>query len=302
MKQLDTYLANSGIFHEKTIPYNSESNGKAERANRILLERARSLLYESELPLNFWAEAINCSTQVSNVTPRKGKEKIPLEIWTGRKPKLNYLKKFGCVAYFHVPKVMRNKFEVPGKRGIMLGYARERKGYRIYDIKSRKIIEERSVKFNESLKGSTYLGKTKAETWDINSLLETSPAACEINQKTKSEISSLEIPDESAEDENSDSSILYHSRTSRQTDAAIGDENETPDVESSSNNIVNQIPVRRSERLKSKMSANVVYNIPNTYLEAKNSADWKNWERAMKNELDSLNKHEVWEILSSFNV
>ncbi|GBM10056.1 Retrovirus-related Pol polyprotein from transposon TNT 1-94 [Araneus ventricosus] len=74
-EQLDSYLANSGIFHEKTISYNSESNGKAERANRILLERARSLLYESELPLKFWAEAINFSTQVSNVTPREGKEK-----------------------------------------------------------------------------------------------------------------------------------------------------------------------------------------------------------------------------------
>ncbi|GFV05837.1 retrovirus-related Pol polyprotein from transposon TNT 1-94 [Trichonephila clavipes] len=102
-----TYLANSGIFHEKTIPYNSESNGKAERVNRVLLERARSLLYESKLPLKFWAEAINCSTQVSNVTPQKGKEKIPLEISTGR-------------------------------RGIMLGYARERRGYRIYDIKNQK--------------------------------------------------------------------------------------------------------------------------------------------------------------------
>ncbi|GFT37379.1 retrovirus-related Pol polyprotein from transposon TNT 1-94 [Trichonephila clavipes] len=126
-EQLDTYLANSGIFHEKTIPYNSESNGKAERANRVLLERDRSLLYESKLPLKFWAEAINCSTQVSNVTPRKGKEKIPLEIWTDKKPKLNYLKKFGCLAYFHVPKVLRNKFEVPGRRGIMLGYDRERR-------------------------------------------------------------------------------------------------------------------------------------------------------------------------------
>ncbi|GFW49931.1 retrovirus-related Pol polyprotein from transposon TNT 1-94 [Trichonephila clavipes] len=45
-EQLDTYLANSGIFHEETIPYNSESNDKAERANRVLLERARPLLYE----------------------------------------------------------------------------------------------------------------------------------------------------------------------------------------------------------------------------------------------------------------
>ncbi|GFV17875.1 retrovirus-related Pol polyprotein from transposon TNT 1-94 [Trichonephila clavipes] len=48
------------------------------RANRVLLERARSLLYESKLPLKFWAEAINCSTQVSNVTPRKGKKKNPI--------------------------------------------------------------------------------------------------------------------------------------------------------------------------------------------------------------------------------
>ncbi|GFT91643.1 retrovirus-related Pol polyprotein from transposon TNT 1-94 [Trichonephila clavipes] len=73
--QLDTYLANSGIFHEKTIPYNSESNGKAERANRVLLERARSLFSESKLPLKFWAEAINCNTQVSNITLKKGKKK-----------------------------------------------------------------------------------------------------------------------------------------------------------------------------------------------------------------------------------
>ncbi|KAF8795243.1 hypothetical protein HNY73_003115 [Argiope bruennichi] len=160
---------------------------------------------------------------------------------------------------------MRNKFEVTGRRGIILGYARERKGYRIYDNKSRKIIEERSVKFNESLKGCTYLGKMKAETWNIMSMLETSPAICEINQKTKSEISSLEIPAESAEDENSDSSFLYDSRSSCQRDA-MGDENETPDVESSSNIDVNQIPLRRSERLKSEqMSANVVHNIPNTF-------------------------------------
>ncbi|GFV93081.1 retrovirus-related Pol polyprotein from transposon TNT 1-94 [Trichonephila clavipes] len=167
------------------IWHNSESNGKAERANRVLLERARSLLYESKLPLKFWAEAINCSTQVSNVTPRKGKEKIPLEIWTGNKPKLNYLKKFGCVAYFHVSKVLRNKFEVPERRGIMLGYARERRGYRIYDIKNQKVIEERSVKFNEYLKGSNYLGEIENETWDIDSFFEVSPERNEINQNTE---------------------------------------------------------------------------------------------------------------------
>ncbi|GFS59818.1 retrovirus-related Pol polyprotein from transposon TNT 1-94 [Trichonephila clavipes] len=189
-EQLDTYLANSGIFYEKTIPYNSESNGKAERANRVLLERAnrvlleraRSLLYESKLPLKFWAEAINCSTQVSNVIPRKGKEKIPLEIWTGR-------------------------------RGIMLGYARERRGYRIYDIK------------NQKTTSSPRTGRIQIPVLELN-------------------------------------------------------------------DVQNQIPVRRSERLKSKlMSVHMVNNVPNSYFEAENSANWKKWKLAMENELDSLDKH-----------
>ncbi|GBM97118.1 Retrovirus-related Pol polyprotein from transposon TNT 1-94 [Araneus ventricosus] len=277
-EQLDTYLANSGIFHEKTIPYNSESNGKAERANRILLERARSLLYESELLLKFWAEAINFSTRVSNVTPRKGKEKIPLETWIGKKPKLNYLK-FSCVAYFHVPKVMRNKFDVPRRRGIMLGYAGDRRGYRIYDIKNRKIIEERSIKFNESLKGSTYLGKTKVETWNIDSLFESTQNINEFGHKTK--VNHLEISAEPAANEKN-YSIPFG--TPDDATNTVGGEIETPVDQM--NNDVNQIPVRRSAS-----------NVPNSYLEAKNSADWQNWEFAIKNELDSLNKHQVWTIV-----
>ncbi|GFT09028.1 retrovirus-related Pol polyprotein from transposon TNT 1-94 [Trichonephila clavipes] len=290
-EQLDTYLANSGIFHEKTIPYNSESNGKSERANRVLLERARSLLYESKLPLKFWADAINCSTQVSNVTPRKGKEKIPLEIWTGNKPKLNYLKRFGCVAYFHVPKVLRNKFEVPGRRGIMLGYARERRGYRIYDIKNQKVIEERSVKFNEYLKGSNYLGEIENETWDIDSFFEVSPERNEINQNTENGVLyNFDINNGPGAIENVNLIPLQTTSSPRTGRIQI------PVLEL--NDVQNQIPVRRSERLKSKlMSVDLVNNVPNSYFEAENSANWKNWKLAMENELDSLEKHKVWEIV-----
>ncbi|GBM62170.1 Retrovirus-related Pol polyprotein from transposon TNT 1-94 [Araneus ventricosus] len=176
----------------------NESNGKAERANRILLERARSLLYGSELPLKFWAEAINFSTQVSNVTPRKGKEKIPLETWI-----------------------------------------------------------------------------------DIN----------EFDRKTK--VNHLEISAEPVANENN-YSIPFE--TPDDATNTVSDEIETPGDQM--NNGVNQIPVRRSERLKAKqMSTNLACNVPNSYLGAKNSADWQNWEFAMKNELDSLNKHKVWEIV-----
>ncbi|GFW38485.1 retrovirus-related Pol polyprotein from transposon TNT 1-94 [Trichonephila clavipes] len=245
---------------KKTIPYNSESNGKAERANRVLLERARSLLYESKLPLKFWAEAINCSTQVSNVTPRKGKEKIPLEIWTGR-------------------------------REIMLGYARERRGYRIYDIKNQKVIEERSVKFNEYLKGSNYLGEIENETWDIDSFFDVSPERNEINQNTENGVLyNFDINNGPGAIEN-DNSIPLQTTSSPRTGRI-----QIPVLEL--NDVQNQIPVRRSERLKSKlMSVHLVNNVPNSHFEAENSANWKNWKLAMENELDSLDKHKVWEIV-----
>ncbi|GFS83707.1 hypothetical protein TNCV_610551 [Trichonephila clavipes] len=42
------------------------------------------------------------------------------------------------------------------------------------------------------------------------------------------------------------------------------------------NDVQNQIPVRRSERLKSKlMSVHLVNNVSNSYFEAENSANWK---------------------------
>ncbi|GFT35783.1 retrovirus-related Pol polyprotein from transposon TNT 1-94 [Trichonephila clavipes] len=173
----------------------------------------------------------------------------------------------------------------------MLGYARERRGYRIYDIKNQKVIEERSVKFNEYLKGSNYLGEIENETWDIDSFFEVSPVRNEINQNTENGVLyNFDINNGPGAIEN-DNSIPLQTTSSPRTGRI-----EIPVLEL--NDVQNQIPVRRSERLKSKlMSVHLVNNVPNSYFEAENSANWKNWKLAMENELDSLNKHKVWEIV-----
>ncbi|GFV84826.1 hypothetical protein TNCV_4298081 [Trichonephila clavipes] len=72
----------------------------------------------------------------------------------------------------------------------MLGYARGRRGYRIYDIKNQKVTEERSVKFNESLEDSNYVGEIENDTWDIDSFFKVSPERSEINQNTENVVSS----------------------------------------------------------------------------------------------------------------
>ncbi|GFS57271.1 retrovirus-related Pol polyprotein from transposon TNT 1-94 [Trichonephila clavipes] len=175
----------------------------------------------------------------------------------------------------------------------MLGYARERRGYRIYDIKNQKVIEERSVKFNEYLKSSNYLGEIQNETWDIDSFFEVSPERNEINQNTENGVLyNFDINNGPGAIENDNSIPLQTTSSSRTGRIQI------PVLEL--NDVQNQIPVRRSERLKSKlMSVHLVNNVPNSYFEAENSANWKNWKLAMENELDSLDKHKVWEIVQN---
>ncbi|GFW05942.1 retrovirus-related Pol polyprotein from transposon TNT 1-94 [Trichonephila clavipes] len=127
--------------------------------------------------------------------------------------------------------------------------------------------------------------------WDIDLFFEVSPERNEINQNTENGVlSDFDINNGHVAIEN-DNSIPLQTTSSPQTGRI-----QIPVLEL--NNVQNQIPVRRSERLKSKlMSVHLVNNVPNSYFEAKNSANWQNWKLAMENELDSLDKHKFWEIV-----
>ena len=63
------WLAKKGIHHELTSAYSPESNGKAERLNRTLLDMARTMLLSvPHLPKkkHMWAEAVNASCFLRN--------------------------------------------------------------------------------------------------------------------------------------------------------------------------------------------------------------------------------------------
>ncbi|EGI65265.1 Retrovirus-related Pol polyprotein from transposon TNT 1-94, partial [Acromyrmex echinatior] len=83
-------------------------------------------------------EAIATASHITNLIPRKGKKNIPFELFFGHKFSLEHLKVFGCVAFFYVLKQHRDKLEPRSETGIMVGYARSRSGYRIYDIKNQR--------------------------------------------------------------------------------------------------------------------------------------------------------------------
>lgn len=60
-----------GIQHQLTATYSPQQNGKAERINRSLVEKATCLLIESKLDKCFWAEAVSTASYFINRTPCK---------------------------------------------------------------------------------------------------------------------------------------------------------------------------------------------------------------------------------------
>ena len=60
------YCTAQGIRMEKTIPRTPQQNGVAERMNRTLNERARSMRLHVGLPKNFWVDAVSTEAYLIN--------------------------------------------------------------------------------------------------------------------------------------------------------------------------------------------------------------------------------------------
>ena len=82
-EQFKTYSLDAGILQEKTIPERPQQNGLAERCNRTLLEMARCLLTDSELPKMMWGAAIHHAARIRNLVVRRGEERYPAELMRG---------------------------------------------------------------------------------------------------------------------------------------------------------------------------------------------------------------------------
>ena len=67
------------------------------------------------------------------------------EAWSGHKPKVSFLRFFGCIAYSHIPKEHRKKFDDKSEKCISIGYDNVTKGYKLYNPKTEKLSVSRDV-------------------------------------------------------------------------------------------------------------------------------------------------------------
>ena len=124
------HLKQCGIVSQLTPHGTPQRNGVSEHCNRTLLDMVRSMMSLTVLPLLFWGYALETAAFMLNRAPSKSVEMTPYEPWFRNKPKLSFLKVWGCDAY--VKRLQPDKLEPKSEKCVFIGYPKETIGYTFY--------------------------------------------------------------------------------------------------------------------------------------------------------------------------
>nr|GEZ57764.1 hypothetical protein [Tanacetum cinerariifolium] len=138
----DDYFGGQPSATVENVPPSQEPQ-VLERRNRTLVEAARTMLIFSRAPLLLWAEVIAtaCFIQNRSIIHRRF-NKITYELINSRKLDISFLHVFGALFY---PKNDRDDI---GKL-FFIGYSADSCAYRIYNHRTKKIMETMNVSFDE---------------------------------------------------------------------------------------------------------------------------------------------------------
>lgn len=274
-KTFKEYLDKEGIIHECTAPYTPEQNGRAERELRTIVESARSMLYARDVPLELWAEAVNCAVYILNRTSSsQTPNKTPFELWNGMKPQLGHVKVFGSTGYVHIPDQLRTKLDKKSEKMILVGY--DNTNYKMYNINTKRVKVSRNVIFDEN--------QVPDIRRNISQILVLDEETCDSERSQESDTISEEDVTvvEGSSTENEDSMQSCNSE-----DPSYEPSRELDDTE------VCHVNLR--PRGNRNLEANLVeLSLPQTYEEAIKSSHKKEWSNAIQEELAALEENKTW--------
>lgn len=287
-QNMNLVFENAGIRHQITVPYTPQQNGLAERMNRTLVEKARCLLFDADLPKRFWAEAINTAAYLINRSIASGLNgQTPEEVWSSKKPDLSHLRVFGSDAMVMVPKQKRRKWDSKSNKLKFVGYCEDTKGYRLIDVKTGKITISRDVVFFEKCQESVQLPLDEKPN-------SSSSVKNSVRELSRSSIANFDSSDSCL----SDKKILNENKD----DLGYTDEN-TLDIQGNGLQTLRRSErtpkLRNFEEYVTYFSTNSeVSNDPITVTEAMNQNNAVEWKNAMKDELKSLEENNTWELVN----
>ncbi|KMQ87289.1 integrase core domain protein [Lasius niger] len=268
------YLKSRGICMENSAPYTPEQNGKAERENRTIMESARTMIKQRNLPKALWAEAVNTAVYILNrTTHSKNLKQTPFEIWHGKKPDLSHVRVFGSVAYMHVPQQMRKKLDAKAKRLMLVGYENDSTNYRLFDRDKRSVTISRHVTFHEQTEE-----ESPSSNYSDDGLV----------RLPKIERAMEETCDEENDPERVDN---------EQNEFGNSEEEEQATAPRPVEDKRGVLRDRASIKPPKRYEINISEYTPLTFREAVNGSESEQWTRAIREELEAHDQNKTWSVV-----
>nr|GEU85560.1 hypothetical protein [Tanacetum cinerariifolium] len=147
---LRDYYEEVGISHETSVACSPQQNGVIERRNRTLIEVAHTMLIYAQALLFLWAEAVEtaCFTQNRSIIHLRHR-KTPYELLHSKLHDLSFFHVFGALCYPTNDNENLGKLQAKADIEIFIAYAPTKKAFRIYNRRTRRIVETIHVDFDE---------------------------------------------------------------------------------------------------------------------------------------------------------
>ncbi|XP_015960841.1 uncharacterized protein LOC107484813 [Arachis duranensis] len=144
------FLQEKGVLHHFSCPYRPQQNAVVERKHQHLLNVARALYFQSQVPITFLGECVSTAAFLINRTPSSLlKMKSPFELLFEKSPNYKAMKIFGCLAYATTNTSSRLKFDPRADTTVFFGYPFGYKGYKLYNLRTKQFLISMDVIFHE---------------------------------------------------------------------------------------------------------------------------------------------------------
>ncbi|KNZ59388.1 hypothetical protein VP01_1742g3 [Puccinia sorghi] len=290
--RLVRFLNENHIQRLRTEPYHPEHNGRAERANRTIVESIRATLESSRIPKRFWHEVLKSCCLGLNQLPKKGQNSSPWEIIHEKPFPLNLLRPIGTPAVvLNMTRIKGRKFDSKGEEGRLIGFNVPLRSYRIITLAG-KVIESKHVRFLKSQDAVPYLV--------LDDDLEFSPEEARISED-QTVPASEPSPASDHREINSDREELVDAQEEDSTDESDNEiENQLIRRDPTPPPLQQPTTTTRVLRDRSQIKPPTRYGFhhyyePNTFESAIRCNDAKYWKQAIEKEVNSIEDHEVWE-------
>ena len=312
------YLEDHGIHHQETTAYTPQQNGVAERMNRTLINLVRSMLHHKDIGKEFWAEALDTAVYVRNRVTSRGlpPNTTPHHLWHDEKPDISHLRVFGSKCWYIIPKENLKKLDCRASEAMLLGYAKSKKAYKLWDTSANKVVLSRDVLFDE-LESSD---ETTSISFDNNRKVKFKELTDII---TDSELSGNQDEDS---DKSSHSVYEYSDTANIGNDSSMNTESEEPLLHDQADNAENTLdispdntvrpsssilnapkkPTRSSSRARrtpgewwkassaSALMASTIPEVKLTFNQATKGEEAQFWMGGCESEMDSQYKNKTW--------